>query len=66
VDGRRPFAGRREAMGLTQAEAAQVLGLSAGYLSRLERGHAPVTLRVARRMAQLYRCSIRNLVHWDR
>jgi transcriptional regulator with XRE-family HTH domain len=54
---RRPFAARRQAMGYTQAEAARALGLSPCYLSRLERGHAPVTFRVAQDMAVLYRSS---------
>jgi transcriptional regulator with XRE-family HTH domain len=64
--GRRPFAARRQALGFTQAEAAQALGLSTSYLSRLERGHVPLTLRVIRNMAELYSCPVRNLVRRGR
>ena len=38
----------RERAKCTQAQAASKLGLTQAYLSMLERGHRPVTSRVAR------------------
>jgi transcriptional regulator with XRE-family HTH domain len=62
----RPFAGQRQALGLTQAEAARALHVSTSYLSRLERGHLPLTLGMAGRMASLYGCSLRQVARWGR
>ena len=62
----RPFAGRRHELGLSQQQAAAALGITSTYLSRLERGHVPLSLRLARRMAEIYRCPIRHLVRRGR
>jgi transcriptional regulator with XRE-family HTH domain len=51
---------------LSQQKAAAALGITPTYLSRLERGHAPLSRRLARSMAEIYRCPIRSLVRRGR
>ena len=58
----RPFAVRRRELGISQREAAHQLRISASYLSRLENGHAPLTLTLARRMSRIYATSTRSLI----
>lgn len=60
----RPFAARRRELGITQQGASRLLGISPSYLSRLERGHAPLTLAVARRMSEVYSTTLRSLIRW--
>ena len=51
--------GHRKRMGLTQEEASEKIGISRVYLSQIECGEAAnVSLRVCRRMAALYNCTI--------
>lgn len=44
----------RKFLGMTQAEAAQRLGIRREYLSLLEAGKRPVPMRLLSRMAELY------------
>ena len=50
---------RRE-RGLTQAEAAEALGLSASYLNLLERNQRPVTARVLLALADAFDVDVRT------
>jgi hypothetical protein len=45
---------RRQALGLSQIQAAEQLGLHQGYFSRLERGHAAPSPAVRQRLEQWY------------
>jgi DNA-binding XRE family transcriptional regulator len=52
----------RERAGMSQSEAATKLGISRTYLSKIERGQAKeVSLRICRRMAQMYNCGVGEL-----
>jgi len=52
----------REKMGLSQEEAAKRMGIARTYLSQIECGTASnVSLRICRRMAALYDCTIEEL-----
>jgi len=52
----------REKMGLSQEEAADRIGISRTYLSKIECGNASkVSLRLCRRLAALYDCTIEEL-----
>jgi transcriptional regulator with XRE-family HTH domain len=42
---------------MTQVRAAERLGLSQSYLSQLEKGQRPITPKIARLAAQVYRLS---------
>jgi transcriptional regulator with XRE-family HTH domain len=44
----------RHAMGLTQQQAAERLGISQAYLAMLERGQRPVTARLASKIVKTY------------
>jgi len=52
---RSPLSDLRRARGMTQREAAALLGISVGSLSRYETGHRDVPVVVARAAAQVYR-----------
>jgi DNA-binding XRE family transcriptional regulator len=56
------LAERREQADLTQQQAADALGISRTYLSQIERGKArTLTLRNARKLSELYDCTIEQL-----
>jgi transcriptional regulator with XRE-family HTH domain len=57
-----PFARIREERLIRLEVAAARLGISPGYLRRLEAGKARLSLPLARRMAGLYLCSLGDLV----
>lgn len=46
----------RTSAGLSQADAARQLDISAGFLSHLERGYRSVTPALLKRMASVYNC----------
>lgn len=52
----------REAAGFTQEEAADAVGISRTYMSKIERGKAKnLTLATARKIAALYACDVSEL-----
>lgn len=53
---------RRE-RGMTQAEAAEALGLSASYLNLLERNQRPVTARVLLALAEAFDVDVRSFAN---
>lgn len=55
------FAGLRTKRGLTQEQAAEVLGVTREHLSRVENGQRSVTWNVLVPMAELYRVSLARL-----
>lgn len=46
----------REACGLTQADVCEVIRRSAGHLSKLETGKAPLKVSLLAPFARLYKC----------
>lgn len=48
--------------GLTQAESAKALGISENTLSNYETGKTIPKLDVAMKMAELYKCSLDDLI----
>lgn len=58
---RRPFADRREELGLSLESAAARLRISPGYLCALERGRAPLSAVLAARMAVQYASTLTAL-----
>ncbi|MFN3649732.1 MAG: helix-turn-helix domain-containing protein [Armatimonadota bacterium] len=61
VNHERPFADRRREAGLTLFQAAIRLRISEDHLRRLERGRAPLSLRIAGKMAAEYGCTVQAL-----
>ncbi|MGV3723351.1 MAG: helix-turn-helix transcriptional regulator [Actinomycetota bacterium] len=59
---RSALAVQRSLAGLTQAAAAKEARVTVGHLSRVENGHVPLTLGLARRLSQIFQCPIRSLV----
>jgi transcriptional regulator with XRE-family HTH domain len=57
----RPFAVRREELGLSLHRAAARLRVSPRYLRTLELGRAPLSLVLAQRMALQYGCPVDRL-----
>src|SRR5271154_5783551 len=49
---------KRKEAGLTLAEAAERVGISASQLSRMERAEQPITVLELMTFATLYRCSV--------
>jgi transcriptional regulator with XRE-family HTH domain len=58
----RAFAERRREAGLCLHRAAARLRISPGYLRGLERGHVPLSLPLAQRMAAEYGTTVRDLI----
>ncbi|MFN3652560.1 MAG: helix-turn-helix domain-containing protein [Armatimonadota bacterium] len=54
----RPFAARRQELGLCLQRAAARLRISAKYLRALERGQVPLSYSLARRMAVEYSTTV--------
>ena len=55
------FRQARNHAGLSQQQAAAGLGVSQSYLSMLEKGHRPLSRKLARRMVQVYKLSPASL-----
>jgi transcriptional regulator with XRE-family HTH domain len=58
----RAFARIRRERGWSRLWAADRLRISAGYLGRLERGQAPLSLPLAERMGSVYGVDLNELV----
>jgi len=56
------FRSIRESLGLSQKEAAALLGTDPGNLSRIEQGKQEVTLPLLRRMRDVYSVSFDVLI----
>ena len=52
---------KRHEMGLTQEELAQKVGISRGMLAMVERGTKQVNLRLAKRLAEVFECTVDDL-----
>lgn len=55
----------RKARGLTLEQVASEAGMSAGNLSRLERGEIPYSQSTVETLARLYRCKVADLLDDD-
>lgn len=53
---------RRQKADLTQKEVAHLLGLKAETICRMEKGHNPVSLRRLQQFADLYGCTVIDLL----
>lgn len=53
---------RRKQAGFTQKEAAHLLGLEAETVCRMEKGHNPVSLKRLQQFADLYGCTVIDLL----
>lgn len=53
---------RRKQAGFTQKEAAHLLGLKAETVCRMEKGHNPVSLKRLQQFADLYGCTVIDLL----
>jgi putative transcriptional regulator len=51
----------REKREMTQAELADKVKVSAGHLSKVERGERPPSMKLAIRIARALRCSLDDL-----
>lgn len=58
----RRIAELREKLGLTQAEAAELLEISLGNLQRIEHGFQNLTLRTLVRFANAFECDVIELL----
>ena len=47
--------------GLTQEELAQKVGISRGMLAMVERGTKQVNLRLAKKLAEVFECTVDDL-----
>ena len=52
---------KRHELGLTQEELAQKVGISRGMLAMVERGTKQVNLRLAKKLAEVFECSVDDL-----
>ena len=52
---------KRHEMGLTQEELAQKVGISRGMLAMVERGTKQVNLRLAKKLAEVFECTVDDL-----
>lgn len=59
---RSPLAALRIANGLTQVAIARQIHCSVSHYSRIECGHIPLTLGLARQICMILHCPIRDLV----
>jgi transcriptional regulator with XRE-family HTH domain len=50
------FRAIREKIGLTQADACEILGISEGFLSKIEAGKALPKIRLLLRFGRVYNC----------
>lgn len=58
----RAIAKYRQAVGLTQAELAEILGISNDAVSRMERGKTiPTVVRLVE-LAEIFRCDVADLI----
>lgn len=53
---------RRKQAGFTQKETAHLLGLEAETVCRMEKGHNPVSLKRLQQFADLYSCTVIDLL----
>ncbi|MEM6763141.1 MAG: helix-turn-helix transcriptional regulator, partial [Pseudomonadota bacterium] len=51
----------RRSMGLTQAQMAEGLEISASYLTLIERNQRPLTAQIILRLAEAYEVDVRTL-----
>ena len=56
-----PLRAARVALGLTQAEVAETLGVSRGYVARVERGELQPSRARMLELATIYGCSVVDL-----
>jgi DNA-binding XRE family transcriptional regulator len=52
---------RREALGLTQAQLARKVSISAGYLNRIENETRPVNVKIAIRIARALNVAVEDI-----
>lgn len=52
---------KRHELGLTQEELAQKVGISRGMLAMVERGTKQVNLRLAKKLAEVFGCTVDDL-----
>lgn len=52
---------KRHELGLTQEELAQKVGISRGMLAMVERGTKQVNLRLAKKLAEVFECTVDDL-----
>ena len=52
---------KRHELGLTQEELAQKVGISRGMLAMVERGTKQVNLRLAKKLAEVFKCTVDDL-----
>ena len=52
---------KRHELGLTQEELAQKVGISRGLLAMVERGTKQVNLRLAKKLAEVFECTVDDL-----
>ena len=52
---------KRHELGLTQEELAQKVGISRGMLAMVERGTKQVNMRLAKKLAEVFECTVDDL-----
>ena len=52
---------KRHELGLTQEELANKVGISRGMLAMVERGTKQVNLRLAKKLAEVFECTVDDL-----
>ena len=52
---------KRHELGLTQEELAQKVDISRGMLAMVERGTKQVNLRLAKKLAEVFECTVDDL-----
>ena len=52
---------KRHELGLTQEELAQKVGISRGMLAMVEPGTKQVNLRLAKKLAEVFECTVDDL-----
>lgn len=55
------IAQKRKEKGLTQEELAKAVGVSRGMIAMVERGTKQVNLRLAKRLAEVFECTVDDL-----
>ena len=56
------IAGKRKALGLTQKELAEKLGIDKHVISEMERGVRPVSLKMARALGKVFGHNYKNFL----
>ena len=55
------IAQKRKEKGLTQEQLAKAVGVSRGMIAMVERGTKQVNLRLAKRLAEVFECTVDDL-----